>query len=587
MKHLSYAFLLLLLGLLACKTDPKKDTVIYKRAGNEVLVRLSAEPDRLNPVLTTNVYARQIADQIFQYLITVDPETYEFIPLLAKALPTTTDITEGPLQGGVAYGFEIHDQAVWENGSPVTGNDFAFTIKAVLNPLVQAQRVRGYFEYVRDVQVDARNPKKFTVLTDRKYILGMEAIGNTVPVLPEYIFDAKGLLKNFTIAQLSDTAGVAKLAQSNANLKQFADAFNAPAASREKNYLAGSGPYRFEAWETGQKVRLVKKDKWWGDALADDFPALAANPSRLDYQIIPEPATAVAAVKAEELDAVPDLVAKDFDELRNAEATKALYNFHTPTVLQYGCLYLNNQNPKLADKRVRRAIAHAINVDEIIQTVFNGYAQRISLPLLSSVEYFDQNLKPVEFNVQKAKDLLAEAGWKDSNNNGTVDKTINGALTELNLSCAVAATSETGRNAMLLAQGTLKQAGINLELVSKEFTVIMDDVRKDNFEMAYGGRTMSPTLWEPKQDWQSDNYNNFQNAQKDKLIDEIRVALDENKRNDLYKQLQKVLYDEQPAIYLFSPTGRIATHKRFDVQTTSLPPGFFANGFVLNLDVEN
>ncbi len=84
MNRLSYLLFIVLLGLLtfsACKTEPKKEAVAYKRTDNTVLVRLRAEPDRLNPVLTTNAYARQVSDQIFQYLVTIDPETFEFNPL--------------------------------------------------------------------------------------------------------------------------------------------------------------------------------------------------------------------------------------------------------------------------------------------------------------------------------------------------------------------------------------------------------------------------------------------------------------------------------------------------------------------------
>ncbi len=590
MNRLQSLLLLTLLGILtftACKTDPAKNKVTYKRTSNEVLVRLRAEPDRLNPVLTTNVYARQISDQIFQYLLTVDPKTFEFIPMLAKSMPVTTDITEGPLKGGVAYAFEIHEEAVWDNGSPVTGNDFAFTVKTVLNPLVQAQRIRPYFQSIKDIQIDPQNPKKFTVLTNEKYILGMEAIGNTVPVLPAYIFDAKGLMQNISIADLSDTTKAAQLMQSNQNLKLFADEFNSQEASREQKYIVGSGAYQFEGWETGQKVRLVKKENWWGDQLANNYPALVALPSRIDYQILPEPTTAVAAIRAEELDAVPDIDAKDFDELRMDTTAKELYNFKTETQLAYACLYVNNQNPKLSDKRVRRAIAHAINVDEIIKTIYNGYGERIAVPLIPSFEYYDKSLKPIAFDIQKSKDLLAEAGWKDSNNNGTVDKSINGEMVELSVSCAVSSASETGKNMLLLAQGTLKQAGINLDIIPKEFTVIMDDVRKDNFELASGGRTLSPTVWEPTQDWLADNYNNFQNAQLTKLIEEVRVTLDKNKRNNLYKQIEKIMYEEQPAIFIFAPSLRLATHKRFDAPTTSLTPGFLPNNFMINLDVEN
>lgn len=582
-----------LLGLLtfsACKTDPKKEAVTYKRTNNTVLARLRAEPDRINTVLTTDNYARQIGDYIFLYLFTVNPKTYAYEPLLIKSLPTTTDITEGPYAGGVAYTFELLDEAVWDNGTPVTANDYVFTLKATLNPRVQAQQLRPFLEHIRDVQIDANNPKKFTVLTNQKYILGMEAIGNTIPVLPEYIFDPNGLLKNVSLTEMTDTSKVEKLAQSNPALQQFADVFNSPDASRSKEYLIGCGPYRFEEWQTGQKVVLVKKENWWGDKLASKYPALTALPDRLEYLIIPEPATALAALRSEDLDACSEIDPKDFIEIRDAELTKKVYNFYTPPSLAASSLYFNTKNPKLSDKRVRRALAHAINVDEIIKTVYNGFAERIAVPVNPGADYYNKDLKLIEFDIQKAKDLLAEAGWKDTNNNGIADKMINGKLEELNLSCMISSSSETGKNMLLLFQGTLKQAGVNLEIVPREFRAMMNEVRNDNFEMAASGRTMTPTLWEPKQDWHSEatqggsNHSNFQNAAADKLMDQIQVTLDKSQRDALYKQLQQILYDEQPCIFLFQPTSRIVIHKRFKADASAIPPGYFPAQFQLDLD---
>ncbi len=552
-----------------------------------VIVRLRAEPDRINTVLTTDNYARQIGDYVFMYLMTVNPQTFEYESLMLKSLPTFTDITEGAYKGGVAYTLELLEEAVWDNGTPVTANDYVFTLKATLNPRVQAQQIRPFLEFIKDVQIDPNNPKKFTVITNQKYFLGMEAVANTVPVLPEYIFDPKGLLKNIPITEFVDTAKVEKLAQTNPALQQFADVFNSSDASRSKNYLVGCGPYRFEEWQAGQKVVLVKKENWWGDKLTDRFPALIARPARIEYRIIPEIATTVAALKAQEVDVSAEIDPKDFVEMRDAELTNKNYNFYTPPSLQFGAIYLNTKIPKLADKRVRRALAHAINLDEIIETVYNGFAERITVPVNPGANYYDSNLKLIDFNIEKAKSLLKEAGWEDTNNNGTVDKLINGKREEMILTCRVTATSETGKNALLLFQGTAKQAGINIEIVPREFRTMMNEVRNDEYEMAASGRTISPTLWEPNQDWHSEamqggsNHANFQNAQADRIIEQIRGTLDEKQRNDLYKQLQGIIYDEQPCIFMFQPTARIVINKRFKTDASTLPPGYFPNTFKL------
>ncbi len=587
-----FYFFLLLAGLFfitACGKDSKTTTVDFKRTDNAVLVRLRVEPDRLNPVLATSNYATQVNSQIFLSLLTADPYSYEITPLLAKARPVVADITDGPYQGGVSYTFEIHDEAVWDNGAPVTAQDYIFTLKAALNPRVQAQRLRPYLAFIKDVRVDASNPKKFTVFTDEKYILGEEAVGAALGVLPEYVYDPQGLMRTIPLTDLTDFEKAETIAASNQALQQFAEAFNSPQFSREKGYVVGCGPYQFEGWETGQRITLSKKNNWWGDKLARKYPALRALPERLEYRPVPEAATALAALKAEELDAMSEIDVKDFIEVRDAAFTKERYNFFTPPALAYVGLYLNNKNPKLNDKRVRRAIAHAIHVDEIIETVYNGFGQRLAVPVNPAADYYDKNLKPIAFDINKAKTLLSEAGWKDTNNDGIVDKEINGERVALSLTCFVAANSETGRNALLLAQGTLRQAGINLEIAAKEFSVIMDDVRKENYEMAAGGRTISPLFWEPKQDWHSesitggDNHNKFQNAQADKLIDEIRVTLNDKKRDALYKQLQAILYEEQPGVIWFSPTARIAIHKRFDAKPSSITPGYIVSDFDLNL----
>lgn len=582
MRNAIYSAFLLSLTVLfvlgGCKSD-KKEQANWKRKGSDVIVRLDADPDGLNPVLSSTGYATIVCNQIFSYLLFIDPVTLQLVPQLAKSLPAVEEITSGPYAGGVAYTFEIHDEAVWDDGKPVTANDYIFTLKAALNPLVNAARYRSFLSFIKDIQVDPANPKKFTVLTNEKYILGEEAVATTLPVLPAHLYDPQGFLSAISYKDMADEAKIADMAAKDQRLKQFADAFQSPETMNNKARISGSGPYRLESWVQGQSVEVIKKDNYWGDKLADKFPALAAYPDKLVFKPIGNAATALAALKAEEIDVMADIDPKDFTDMKNDKLINDRYNLATPISLSSFFIYINTQNPKLNDKRVRQALAYAINVDEIINTLYFGLAERLSSPVLPSKDYRNTDLKEVPYDPAKAKELLKAAGWMDSNNNGTVDKMINGKLTELSVTYLISPQREISKNIALLMQDNARKAGIGIEIVSKEFPEIIASLKKRDYELSSGGRTVSPTLWDPMQSWhtQGDNRTGFGNASSDSLIEQLRITLDKTKRDAMYKQLQAIIYDEQPEVYLYAPSGRLAVHKRFETPATAMYPGFFAN----------
>jgi peptide/nickel transport system substrate-binding protein len=561
----------LVLSLFSCKREPAVD---FKRTDNSVIMRLEADPDRLNPVLSTTAYARAIYEQVFSYLVIQDPVTLEFIPQLAAALPERSETPEGL----IAYTYEIRKEAEWDNGTPVTANDYIFTLKAALNPRVPAQRIRPYLAFIKNITVDPSNPKRFTAYTE-KYILSEEAIGSALPVLPEYQYDPEGLLRNISITQFLDPEGIAALAESDERLTKFAEIFGSEKLSREPSGVIGSGPYRLDSWETGQRLVLTKKDKWWGSKLAKNAPALEAFPDQLVFKVITDNVAALNALKAEEIDAVSTIDPKDFLELQQTPLVNERYNLHAPLALISYFIYVNTTNPKLADKKVRQALAHTVNPDEIIENVFYGFGQRIIGPAHPSVPYYNKDLALIPYNIEKAKALLAEAGWSDSDNNGFVDKEIDGKREELKLTYLMSAGNERSKNIALLLQDNAKKAGINLELIAKETTAVFDDLKKRNYDLGGGGRSLPNTLWDPRQNWhtEGDNRTGFGTPETDALIDEIRVTIDPAVRTPKYRKLQSIIYDEQPEIYLLAPQDRIAVHKRFEVEITSIYPGYNLN----------
>ncbi len=579
-----YWFFLIVLLVASCRQDPagEQQTIEFKRTDNRLIVRQEAEPDRLNPLTTTSGYSRMILDLLQQYLITVDPETLEYIPQLAEALPEVRPITTGPYAGGASYTFVIRPEAQWDDGSPITAADYVFSLKAALNPMISAPQVRPYLGNIRNVKIDPDNARKFTVIVDEQNILGIGSIGNVIPILPGHIYDPEGLLQDIPLTTFTNETAINQLAETNQQLTDFAETFQSPLHARQPEGVAGSGPYRLEQWEAGQEISVRKKENWWAEDVAPSNPGLVAYPESIIFRPIANQATAVTALKAEEIDVAGNILAAEFVDLQENENTSQRYEFHTPPLMAVYFLSINTQNPKLADKQVRRAIAYAIDVQEIIDNVYEGFGQPVANPVAPAVEYYNDNNEPIEFNIERARTLLENAGWADSDGDGIYDKEINGRRIPLEVELLITAGRETSQQIGLLIQDNARKAGISVDLSSNEYGVNLDRMRRREYEMGSAGRALAP-IWNPKQNYhtEGDNRTGFGNAETDALIDSILITFDEDLRNDMYLKLQSILYEQQPEIMLFAPEGRIATHARFEPMITPLFPGYMVQNFRL------
>ncbi|MBK9014278.1 MAG: hypothetical protein IPM82_09365 [Saprospiraceae bacterium] len=449
-----------------------KDETGWKHNDNTVRVRQAAAITTLNPYLAHTKYERVPSDLIFQNMMNFDYQALVLSPQLIKAAPTAQDITEGEFTGGQSFTYEILPEATWDDGKPVTGSDYEFTLKALFNPKMPTQRFLGYVEFVRDIKVDESNPKQFTIFTNKKYFLNMEAI-SSLPVLPEHIYDEGGLMKKFVLKDLTDPVKAAPLAADPA-LQQFADAYTSPKFAREIN--AGSGPYKLAEWVDDQRVVLAKKQNWWGEKLAGQYPLLQAYPDTIIFLPIEDDVAAIAAIKDESVDMATELNAKQFTELRQVDFVQKIYNFFTPPTYTYFYTAIQNRNPKLADKRVRRALAQCVDMDMVIKDLYDGLAERVVGPFFPDKKYYDSSLKPIPMNLDGtskspddtgwsdgARKLLADAGWKDSNGNGTVDKTIDGVVVELKLQYLYTTGSTFSENFSLLLKNNAQKVGIEIE----------------------------------------------------------------------------------------------------------------------------
>jgi len=560
---------------------------VFKNQKNEVIIHELADPDRLNPVTSSSANSTYIQSNIFMYLIDVNKSTLKTNPSLAKDYPRITAIEDGEYAGGLKIEYEIRPEAVWDNGDPVTAEDVDFTLKAAKNPLVDAEHLRPYLDFLTEIVIDPENPKKFTFLCREKYFGAEFSSGGQVHIIPEHIYDPNRVMRKVSIKDFSIPAKVDAM-RADAELAAFAREFNSEKFQREKGFVVGCGPYTFEKWVTGQRIVLKKKENWWGQGVADDAANFEAYPDRLVHEIVNDWTTTVTAMKDESIDLARGLQPKDFTDLGKNERFLQRFELYDPTYLSYVYVGMHMKNPRLSDVRVRKAIAHLVDKKQVIDIIYYNLADQTIGPFHPSKPYYNKNIQPYDFNVAKANQLLDEAGWIDSDKNGIRDRVIDGKKTELALTYKYNSGNQIREQIGLYLQESAKGAGIDIDIITKEWTVFLDETKKHNYDLYCGAWVQDPIMDDPKQLWHTDSYNGgsnyvgFGDLESDALIEAIRTEMDDEKRYELYRKFQQRINEDVPYVFIYTPRNLIGASKRFDnVHAYAARPGYIAREFKL------
>lgn len=555
----------------ACKCGSKTSSSDLGK--NELIVHELSDPDKLNPSTSTSADATYIEDMIFMKLIDVDKKTMSITPELAVSLPTVVEITEGEYKGGLAITYEIRPDAIWDDGSPVLASDVEFTYKTLLHPLIDNEQGRSTIEFIKEVKIDPSNPRKFTVYTPIKYYLA-EFVSGSINVIQEKHYDPKGLMKNISLKEINNEKNHSGYKSSDIH-QNFAKDFNSEKYQREKDGVEGNGPYKFESWVTSQRIILTKKKNWWGDKAG-----FKAYPDKITYEIINDWAAVNSSLRNNSLDIVHGMSPKTYISDMQDEKMKANYDFATPMELSYVYIGINTKDMRLSDLKVREALAHCVDVQQIIHSLLYDLGDPMNGPIQPAKKYYDKSLKAYEFNIEKAKQLLSEAGWEDSDGDGIRDKTINGTKMSLSFNMKFNKGNDTREKIALLVKEEAKLVGIEINPVIKEWTVFIEETKKHNFDLFIGGWVGDPINDDPIQIWHTKSYNGgsnyvgFGDRTSDALIDNLRTELDATKREALFYQFQNIVHDQIPYIFLYQPKNRLILNKRFEMESYSSRPGF-------------
>jgi len=497
--------------------------------GDWLVWAFKVEPKTLNQFSAENdIYSRWITvPYIFEPLLVYDFNDLSMKPWLAERVSRSDD--------GLQYTFELREDAYFSDGEPVTADDVIFTYNTATDPNVDAANIANLFiDVERAVKIDKRTVK---FIMKRPYFKALENLCFwDLGILPKHEYEYED-----------------------------AREFN----SRVSNPV-GSGPFVFERWDVGQQVILKRNENYWGEK---------AKLKKIVYRFITNPIACVQALRSHKVDIIipqPDQYA---DLLKDREFRDNFYCFSywNPGAPFYHIGW-NQDTACFSDRRVRLAMTHMINRDQIISKLLKGHARKITGPFFIMGKQNAPNVKPLSYDLEKAKELLNEAGWIDSDGDGVRDK--NGKPFRFEFSYS---SDNVFYNR--LAKYLKNQASrIGIEVIPSplEWSVLISRITNREFEsmvMGWGG----DILEDPYQLWHSSqignrgsNYVGFNNPVADSLIEEGRRTLDEQKRNRLYHKLHRILHREQPYTFLFArPTFRLVDKRFENIKIYRLGPKYW------------
>ncbi len=533
--------------------------------GDWIVVHELSDPEGLNPLVTNDASSSAIFNHVYEKLLDQDFETTELIPRIAESRPTVSD-------DHLTYTFKLRTGVTFSDGKPLTSKDVVFTFKATKNPLItDGAALRNYYESVADVI--ATDDRTVVITMSKPYFLAEYFLGG-LWILPRHVLDPKSLTDSYTIAETNDMAR----AQANSALKQFATWYNTPEVKRSTALNVGSGPYAYEDWKTGESVSIVRNTKWWNAGKDKWNPAYA---DKVLFKVVNDRSAAVVGVKNGEIDFMEAVPAAKFVEEIDTVATpfiaKATYGIQV-----YSYIGMNAQNPILQDKAVRRALAHCIDRDALIKQVVRGLASPVNSPVYSDRKEYDKSITGIAYDPAKAKSMLAQAGWSDVNGDGVLDKSINGKMTPCVLSILVNAGNEAREAIAVAFSDELRKVGVKLDVRKLEWSVFLENLRTRKFDLSIGAWVNDPLPSDPYQIWHSSqignkgsNYVGFSSARADQLLEMNRTEFDEAKRIAYMQEFQRIVADEQPYIFLWSPKYPAIYNKRLHGVAFSLVrPGY-------------
>ncbi len=512
-------FLTLLVGftvLAGCKRQKREHTLRLELGTN-------SEPDTLNPLFAEMAASGEVYT-LGHRSLTMYNDKWELVPGLANEVPSVKNGQVKLLPSKkMVVTWNIREDAAWEDGVPVTADDFIFTWKVCLDP---GQEIidRDTCERVESM-VAAGADKKTLVVTWKKPFAFFSTY-RVHELLPAHILQPR---------YLKPGGGTNDLKKDPYGQKPLS-----------------CGPFRFKEWVPGQYITYVRNEKFSPRPFFEE----------ITFRIIPNTQSMESNLIAGNIAGTTTaggFTVAQIEAIKKREGDR--FRYYSVPGMVWAHIDFNMDNPWLADVRVRKALAHAVNRQKIIDSIYHGKYTLANSFLPPKHWGYDNSMPMIPFDLKKAASLLDEAGWKQANP-GEVRQNKKGEKLVLKIS-AVAGIKDIEQMQQVF-QSDLRSIGVGLEIDNKPAKVFFGDIARHRkfphlsfYSWVSDPGSWAQTLWHknyiptPKNQWQGQNYPGWKNDEASKILDEIPTILDEAERKKLMKRVQELWLEALPAIPMY------------------------------------
>ena len=548
---------------------------------NTVVAHILSQPDGLHAYNNNSVMRSYIFSYTQKTLLGLDLESLDYVPSLLTDLPTSS-------KDNKTFYFELKDNITWDNGEKLTGEDVIFSTKIMLCHLTNNSQIRPiYNSVIKSVDLDQKNPLKFSMTAldinwTAKTILG------GIYIQQKSYWDPNGILDDISFDQILNRG----FEETDEIANWFNDFNHADNGYKPEN-LKGLGPYKVSEWEASQYITLTKKENWWG--INDSSLDNNAFPEKIIFKVIKEDASSYLALKNQEIDVTTNIGTVKLMKLQERDYFNN--NYDSDFLDRYGISYIGlnmkpdgiKHKPFFVDQKVRRAIAYMIPIDEIVEVMMHGKASRQTSNISALKKTYNDTLELIPLDIDKAKALLTEAGWIDTDGDNIRDKVINGVKTPFSFKFSYMA-SPTSEEIVMMMKESMYKAGIVAEPTPMDFSLFYKNAGDHKFDAMLAGWGSSAAYSNPMQLWHTSSWVNkgsnfcgFGDAYSDALIEEANTTLDYDTHRNALLKLQAKIYEDQPYVFLYITKRKFAIHKRFDNREMYFEfPGLRLNNLKLN-----
>jgi peptide/nickel transport system substrate-binding protein len=480
--------------------------------GGQIIWSQTSDIATVNGLLTADYPTVYITGFIFEPLVSTSPIDGQIVPALADSYEIAPD--------GRTYTFHLNKNAKWHDGTDVTAEDLKFTYDVALDersPNPRRSTILQQLESYRVIDDDT-----FEMVTTEPFATFLYDVPFGVFTMPKHIWE-----------------GVAPEAWPN----------DPGSTGQDPARVVGTGPFKFQEWRQGESVTLVRNDAYYD-------PQAVPVIDELVMRVLPDPATEVEALKAGEIDIIEVIPAPQVEEVQNTEGLKV--EIYPGYSFSYIGLNMDPEKTTLfQDQRVRAALFIAIDKEAIKNNIYLGLGEvaRGTQPKLSFAYAPERVDETYDYDPERAKQLLADAGWADTNGDGIVEKDGQDFRFELLLPSGGGAVTD-----QLLAelQQRWREIGVEMTPNLMEWSAMQDVTDKTHdFQALLQGFVWDPsgsqgTLF--RCDSYEGGFNNLKycNEEFDRLDDLQLRELDREKRRELLIEQSNIVWNDLPVlIYRF------------------------------------